>query len=81
MKRVILIAALIVTSATTIISCRETGERETVIREVEVERTEPVEVEVKVEDREGILERSAKKVDQKINKEIDKEIDKIGDDN
>lgn len=79
MKRVILITALIFTSATTFISCRENTQRETVIREVEVERTEPVEVEV--EEREGIFERSAKKVDDKINKEIDKEIDKIGDDN
>lgn len=79
MKRVILITALMLTSATTLISCRENTERETVIREVEVERTEPVRVEEK--EREGIFERSAKKVDDKINKEIDKEIDKIGDDN
>lgn len=74
MKKVILITALVFTSAITLISCRETTERET-IREVEVERTEPT------EEREGILERSAKKVDDKINKEIDEEIDKIGDDN
>ncbi len=77
MKRVILITALMFASATTLISCRESTERETVIREVEVERTQPVEV----EEREGVFERSAKKVDDKINKEIDKEIDKIGDDN
>ncbi len=75
MKRVILITALMFASAITFISCRETTERETVIREVEVERTEPV----KVEEREGVFERSAKKVDEKINKEIDKEIDKIDD--
>lgn len=74
MKKVILITALVFTSAMTLISCRETTERET-IREVEVERTEPT------EEREGILERSAKKVDEKVNKEIDEEIDKIGDDN
>jgi len=79
MKRVILITALMFTSATALISCRENTQRETVIREVEVERTEPVKVEV--EEREGIFERGAKKVDTKINKEIDKEIDKIGDDN
>lgn len=74
MKKVILITALVFTSAITLVSCRETTERET-IREVEVERTEPT------EEREGILERSAKKVDDKINKEIDEEIEKIGDDN
>lgn len=68
------------TSATALISCRETGERETtVIREVEVERTRPVEVKVEVEDREGVFERSAKKVDEKINRKIDREIDKIDD--
>ncbi len=79
MKRVILLIALIITSATTLISCRETGEKETIVREVEVERTQPVEVEV--EEREGVFERSAKKVDEKINREIDEEIDRIGDDN
>jgi len=81
MKRVILIAALMFTSATALISCRDTTERETVIREVEVERTEPVKVEVEEKEREGVFERSAKKVDEKINKEIDEEIDRIGDDN
>lgn len=75
MKRVILITALLFASATTIISCRDTEKETTVIREVEVERTTPV------EKREGILERSAKKVDEKVNKEIDEEIDRIGDDN
>lgn len=76
MKRVILITALLFTSAITLISCRNESEKEstTVIREVEVERTQ-------TETREGALERTAKKVDAKINKEIDKEIDKIGDDN
>lgn len=81
MKRVILIAALIATSATTLISCRQTTEKETVIREVEVERSEPVKVEIEEKDREGVFERSAKKVDDKINEEIDEEIDRIGDDN
>ncbi len=65
------------TSALTLISCRETAEKETVIREVEVERTQPVEV--KVEEREGVFERSAKKVDEKINREIDEKIDEIDD--
>ncbi len=77
MKRVILITALMFASATTFTSCRESNERETVIREVEVEKQQPVEV----EKREGVFERSAKKVDDKINKEIDKGIEKIGDDN
>lgn len=76
MKRVILITALVFASATTFISCRETTERETVVREVEVEKPEPVE-----EENEGILERSAKKVDKEVNKEIDEEIERIGDDN
>ncbi|QED37966.1 hypothetical protein FK178_09615 [Antarcticibacterium arcticum] len=77
MKRVILITALMFTSALTLISCREPAEKETVIREVEVERTQPVEV--KVEEREGVFERSAKKVDEKINREIDEKIDEIDD--
>lgn len=78
MKRVILITALTLTSATALISCRETPERETtVIREVQVERTEPVRVEV--EEREGVFERSAKKVDEKINRKIDEKIDEIDD--
>jgi hypothetical protein len=75
MKRVILITALMFASATTLISCKETKEKETVVREVEVERTEPV------EEREGILERAAKKADERVNKEIDEEIERIGDDN
>ncbi|CAN5322482.1 hypothetical protein BH23BAC2_BH23BAC2_04520 [soil metagenome] len=77
MKRIFLSTALLLVSASTLISCRETTQRETVVREVEVER--PVRVEV--QEREGILERGAKKVDRKVNKEIDKEIDRIGDDN
>lgn len=79
MKRVILITALTLTSATALISCRETAEKETVIREVQVERAEPVEVKVEVEEREGVFERSAKKVDEKINEKIDEEIDRIDD--
>ena len=79
MKRIILSSALILASASTLISCRETAEKETVIREVEVERTQPVEVKVEVEEREGVFERSAKKVDDKINREIDEKIDEIDD--
>ncbi len=77
MKRIILGTAIMLATASTLISCRETAEKETVIREVEVERTQPVEV--KVEEREGVFERSAKKVDDKINKEIDRKIDDIDD--
>lgn len=65
MKKVFLTGMLVIFSATALISCRKDTEKETVIREVKVERTE---------DREGILERSGKKVDDKINKEIDKKI-------
>ncbi len=78
MKNVFLMVALVITSAISLISCRETNEKETVIREVEVERVEKAEP---VEENGGILERAAKKVDKKVNKEIDEEIDKIGDDN
>lgn len=59
-------------------SCRETVKEEKVIHEVEVKK-EPVEV--KEEEKEGVLERTAKKVDQEVNKQIDDEIDKIGEDN
>lgn len=83
MRRVIFMTAILFTSATTLISCRDSAEKETIVREVEVEKTEPVEVEVvkEEEDREGIFERTAKEVDSEVNKEIDEEIDKIGDDN
>ena len=82
MKRIILSTALILATASTLISCRETTEKETVVREVEVERTQPVEVrveKVEVENREGVFERSAKKVDDKINRKIDEKIDEIDD--
>ncbi len=57
-------------------SCRDT-EKETVIKEVHVEK----ETQTETEEQEGILERSAKKVDAEVNKEINEEIEKIGDDN
>ncbi|GHA43235.1 hypothetical protein GCM10007103_25640 [Salinimicrobium marinum] len=57
-------------------SCRDT-EKETVIKEVHVEK----ETQTETEEREGILERSAKKVDAEVNKEVNEEIEKIGDDN
>ena len=53
-------------------SCRETT-KETTVREVEVEK-EP-------EEKEGMLERAAKKTEEGINKEVDEEIEKIGGDN
>lgn len=77
MKRAILFTTLALLSAGSILSCRESTERETVVREVEVERTEPVET----EERKGILERTGERVDSEVNKEIDEEIDRIGDDN
>lgn len=55
-------------------SCRENKtETKEVIREVKVETPEP-------EEREGILERTAKEVDKEVNEEIDKKIDEIGND-
>lgn len=78
MKRFFYLSALIFTSATTLISCRDEAEKETVIVKevrVETEKAEPV------EERKGILERTAEKVDKEVNKEIDQEIEKIGDDN
>lgn len=75
MKRVILLSALFIFTATSLISCRETTEKETVIREVKVEKTETT------EQPKGAFERAAEKVDSEVNKKIDTEIDKIGDDN
>ncbi len=78
MKRVIYLTALILTGATTLISCRDTAEKETVVVKevrVETEKAEPV------EERKGILERTAQEVDKEVNKEVDKRIDEIGDDN
>ncbi|WP_034889722.1 hypothetical protein [Gillisia sp. Hel_I_29] len=79
MKRVIYITALLVTTAASLTSCRDNVEKETIVREVRVEKAEPVKVEA--EEKEGILERTAKKVDGEVNKEIDKRIETIGDDN
>jgi hypothetical protein len=70
--------ALILTGATTLISCRDSAEKETVVVKevrVETEKAEPV------EERKGILERTAQEVDKEVNKEVDKRIDEIGDDN
>lgn len=53
-------------------SCRET-ETKTVVKEVEVEKTE-------TKEKEGVLERLGNEVDKEINEEIDEEIDKIGND-
>jgi uncharacterized lipoprotein NlpE involved in copper resistance len=78
MKRVIYLTALILTGATTLISCRDSAEKETVVVKevrVETEKAEPV------EERKGILERTAQEVDKEVNKEVDKRIDEIGDDN
>lgn len=75
MNKVFLMLALVLTSAISLVSCRETTEKETVIKEVRVEKSEPA------EEKKGILERTAEKVDTEVNKEIDEEIDKIGDDN
>ncbi|MBA82570.1 MULTISPECIES: hypothetical protein [unclassified Leeuwenhoekiella] len=75
MKKAILFLTLSISTFVTF-SCREAEDKEketVIVREVEVEKPEV--------EREGILERTAKKVDQEVNKEIDQEIDNIGDDN
>lgn len=80
MKKTFLMFAIGILSVTTLISCRDSEEKETVIvREVEVEKAE--EKEPVVEEKKGVFERTAEKVDQEVNKEIDEEIEKIGDDN
>ncbi|SDK89238.1 hypothetical protein SAMN04488034_101814 [Salinimicrobium catena] len=68
--------ALLVVATLFFTSCRETVREERVVREVE-----EVEVEKETEDREGILERTAKEVDKEVNEEVNEEIEKIGDDN
>lgn len=78
MKRVILLSTLFLFTATSLISCRETTEKETVIREVKVEKVEKTETS---EEPKGAFERAAERVDSEVNKKIDKEIDKIGDEN
>ncbi|MGY5846494.1 hypothetical protein ACW6QP_03675 [Salegentibacter sp. HM20] len=75
MKRVFITGSFIALAGLSLISCRETTEKETVVREVEVEKKEPV-VE---EERKGILERAGEKVDRKVNNEIDRKIDEIDD--
>lgn len=66
-------------------SCRDTEPQKEVVREREIIREKEVKVKddkVKVEEkREGIIERTGKKIDEKVNKEIDKKIEEIGDDN
>lgn len=76
-QRLILLGSLIFLSSLTY-SCRENTESETRVREVEVEK--PAQEDTTLE-REGALERAAKKVDEEVNEEIDEEIDRIGDDN
>ncbi|MCM4157726.1 hypothetical protein [Gramella sp. AN32] len=78
MRRFSIVAGSLLLSATAFTSCRETEkpqEKEVIVREVEVEK------EPEVEERKGILERTAQEVDKEVNKEIDKKIDEIGDDN
>ncbi len=80
MKKVIYLAAFVLTATTSLVSCRDgkEAEKETVIIKevrVEKEKAEPV------EKRKGILERTAEKVDSEVNKEVDKKIEDIGDDN
>jgi hypothetical protein len=76
MKRVLITGVIFLFTAMSLTSCRETTEKETVVKEVEVEKEKTVEPE---EEKKGILERAGEKVDGKVNKEIDEEIDKIDD--
>lgn len=76
MKRLALLGTILLISGLSFTSCRENTERKTEVREVEIQKETPDTIE-----REGALERAAKKVDKEINKEIDEEIEEIGDDN
>lgn len=78
MTRLIKITAGMFIFSLALVSCRDATEKETVVKEVKVEKEVDTPEE---EEREGILERTAKKVDKEVNKEIDEEIEKIGDDN
>ncbi|WP_029034105.1 hypothetical protein [Salinimicrobium terrae] len=77
MKFRFLIVSIVLTTFT-FTSCREEVNNETIVREVRVEKED---IEVAEKENEGILERTARKVDTEVNKEIDEEIEKIGDDN
>ena len=79
MKRLSILAGGLLMVSAVLTSCRDTAEKETIVREVEVEKK--VETPEEVEEKEGILERTAKEVDKEVNKEIDKKIEDIGDDN
>lgn len=67
---------LMIFGSISLTSCRD---EETVVREVEV--VKEVETPAVEEEDEGLLERTAKEVDEEVNQEINEEIDKIGDDN
>ena len=76
MKRLTILASGLFMFSAVLTSCRDTNEKEVIVKEVEVEKKTET-----PEEKEGILERTAKKVDKEVNKEIDEEIEKIGDDN
>lgn len=77
MKRLKNLSFVLLLLAVLTVSCRdEVKEKEVVVKEVEVEKKVDT-----PEEREGILERTAKKVDKEVNEEIDKKIENIGDDN
>ncbi len=77
MKRVLITGVILLFTTMSLTSCRDTTEKETVVKEVEVEKKETATP--KEEEKKGILERAGEKVDGKVNKEIDEEIDKIDD--
>lgn len=76
-KRIFVV--LVITMGTfSLNSCRDTTEKKTVIREVD--REDEPDVDINVEEEEGIIERTGEKIDEEVNEEINQEIEKIGDD-
>lgn len=79
MKRIFVLASLLAFTSLSFMSCRDQADKETVVKEVRVEKESAPDTVVK--QREGVLERTAKEVDKEVNKKIDSQIEKIGDDN
>ena len=77
MKARFLIVSVLFSLTSFLTSCRNSPDKEVVVKEVKVEKA-PDTVE---KQKEGVLERTAKQVDKKVNDKIDEQIDKIGDDN
>lgn len=79
MIRKFLVISICFLGISTLSSCRDRVEKETVVKEVP---NDDADVKIKVEKKdEGILERTGKQVDKKVNKKVDEKINAIGDDN